>query len=252
MAKPQNKSEFQSYIKRKLGSPIIEIEITPDQFDDIIDEAVNFYCENVYEGQKDAAYLINLLDGTLEYVLNDIPGLENLYSVTEVVDPTSAGYIFPSNYGITPADVDWLVSLGRLEGNNLVDYEIAMEKISAIEHVVVPRTEWNYNFNTGILRFSTNPYDRTNKVVLLCSILLDYDGNSTGKFWSNKWLIEYATSMVGMQWMQNLRKFSGLNIPGGGEINDRYSEFKDEKDRLELYAVESLSYAPSAFVPYLA
>ena len=41
MATPNSKSTFKEYIKRKLGAPVLEINIDEDQFDDRIDEHFN-------------------------------------------------------------------------------------------------------------------------------------------------------------------------------------------------------------------
>ena len=50
MATPNSKATFKEYIKRKLGAPVLEINVDDDQFDDRIDEAVQYFQEYHYDG----------------------------------------------------------------------------------------------------------------------------------------------------------------------------------------------------------
>ena len=50
MAQPTNKSEFREYCLRKLGKPVIEINVDQDQADDRIDEALSYYQDYHFDG----------------------------------------------------------------------------------------------------------------------------------------------------------------------------------------------------------
>ena len=50
MAAPNSKATFKEYIKRKLGAPVLEINIDDDQFDDRIDEALQYFHNYHYDG----------------------------------------------------------------------------------------------------------------------------------------------------------------------------------------------------------
>jgi hypothetical protein len=50
MSKPNSKATFKEYIKRKLGAPVLEINVDDDQFDDRMDEALQYFREFHYEG----------------------------------------------------------------------------------------------------------------------------------------------------------------------------------------------------------
>jgi hypothetical protein len=39
MAQPTSKEEFKDYVLRKLGAPVIEINVSEEQIDDRVDEA---------------------------------------------------------------------------------------------------------------------------------------------------------------------------------------------------------------------
>jgi hypothetical protein len=52
--------------------------------------------------------------------------------------------------------------------------------------------------------------------------------------WNDRWLKEYATALIKRSWGNNLKKFEGIQLPGGVKLNgDKiYSEAKEEIDAL--------------------
>jgi len=52
MAQPTTKAEFKEFCLRKLGKPVIEINVDPDQVDDRIDEALSYYQDYHFDGTE--------------------------------------------------------------------------------------------------------------------------------------------------------------------------------------------------------
>ena len=52
MAKPTTKTQFKEFCLRKLGKPVIEINVDEDQIDDRIDEALSFYADYHFDGTE--------------------------------------------------------------------------------------------------------------------------------------------------------------------------------------------------------
>jgi hypothetical protein len=50
MAAPTTREQFTDYCLRKLGAPVVEINIDDDQVSDRIDEALQYYNEYHYDG----------------------------------------------------------------------------------------------------------------------------------------------------------------------------------------------------------
>ena len=50
MAQPTNKIQFKEFCLRKLGKPVIEINVDDDQVDDRIDEALSYYQDYHFDG----------------------------------------------------------------------------------------------------------------------------------------------------------------------------------------------------------
>lgn len=52
MAKPTTRAQFKDYCLRKLGHPVIQINVDDDQVDDRIDEALSFWYDYHYDGTE--------------------------------------------------------------------------------------------------------------------------------------------------------------------------------------------------------
>ena len=50
MAKPSSRTELKEYCLRKLGKPVIEINVDDDQVEDLIDDTIQLFNERVYDG----------------------------------------------------------------------------------------------------------------------------------------------------------------------------------------------------------
>jgi hypothetical protein len=61
------------------------------------------------------------------------------------------------------------------------------------------------------------------------------DPDQYGRLWNDRWLKEYATALIKKQWGSNLKKFSGVQLPGGVTLNGEtiFNEANDEIMRLE-------------------
>ena len=70
MAHPSTREQFKTYCLRKLGFPVIEINIDDDQVDDRIDEALKYYWDYHYDGTEKMYYKYKLTaeDITNKYI----------------------------------------------------------------------------------------------------------------------------------------------------------------------------------------
>ena len=62
MATPITRKEFKEYCLRKLGKPVIEINVDDDQIDDRIDEAIKYYWDYHFDGSEKLYYKYMMQD----------------------------------------------------------------------------------------------------------------------------------------------------------------------------------------------
>ena len=53
--------------------------------------------------------------------------------------------------------------------------------------------------------------------------------------WNDRWLKEYATALIKRMWGNNMKKFGGIMLPGGVQLNGKetFDEADAEIERLE-------------------
>ena len=56
MAQPTTRTEFKEWCLRKLGKPVIEINVDIDQVDDRVDEALSYYWDYHFDGAEKVYY----------------------------------------------------------------------------------------------------------------------------------------------------------------------------------------------------
>ena len=76
MAAPNSKATLKEYIKRALGAPVLEINIDDDQFDDRIDQALQYFHQYHYDGSIKMYLKHQITDSKITsiviFVLNNI------------------------------------------------------------------------------------------------------------------------------------------------------------------------------------
>ena len=229
MALPRNREEFKRHIIRKLGGDFTKIEISPAQMDDVVDESIVWFRENVYDFSKDVVFLINTSSKVYDYKLPD-----NIWAVMDILDNniwTQITYGFPT-YTKSREEVDFIMRLGKTGGNAetpITDLSIQYQNVEAFKKQFIPKMEWRYNYNTGMLNLLSDP--GSGRLILFANQFIDFDNS---RIWENNEFTKYVEAKTKVQWGQNLRKFGQLNLAGGGEINYEAILQEGREDQKEL------------------
>lgn len=96
MATPTTRKEFKEYCLRKLGKPVIEINVDDDQIDDRIDEALKYYWDYHFDGSERLYYKYLIQDGDRRDAVKEITvvnggsGYSNSDTVVITRDPSDS------------------------------------------------------------------------------------------------------------------------------------------------------------------
>lgn len=90
MAVPTSRSEFKEYCLRKLGKPVIEINVDDDQVEDRIDEALKMYWDYHFDGTEKIYYKhqVTSTDKSNKYITlpENIIGAVNIFDVGDAIN----------------------------------------------------------------------------------------------------------------------------------------------------------------------
>jgi hypothetical protein len=239
MASPTTRTEFKNYCLRELGHPVIEINVDDDQVDDRINDALEYYRDFHYDGTYEDyyKYQITASDITNEYIT--LP--ESIIGVVDIF-PIGAGLntnnLFNLRYQITLNEIyDWAHS-------TFANYTMSMERIALMQELFVGKQPFRYNRHLDRLYIDMDWSFRVTAgeyIIIKCYRTADPD--TYGDVWADRWLRKYATQLIKRQWGTNLKKFSGMQLPGGVTFNGEqiYNEAEEEIKRLEEEMINTYS-----------
>ncbi len=237
MAQPTTRDEFKDWILRKLGAPVIQINVADEQVDDRVDEAIDYWRDYHYNGSQ-LVYLKHQItqddiDNGYITLPTQLLGISGIFNLNTSIS-TGSG-IFNVQYQFV------LNNLEDITGYNITNYYMAMQHMEFLQEMLVgkPMIRYNKHVNKLFIDGST-AMTVDNYIIIEAYDVIDADTYSD--VWSDRWLQNYASALVREQWGLNLTKFSGMQLVGGVAFNGEQilAEAREDRLRMEEEAVTSL------------
>jgi hypothetical protein len=235
---PTTRTEFAEYCLRKLGKPVIEINVDDDQVSDRVDEALRWYWDYHFDGSEKTYYkkIITAEDIANKYVT--MP--DNIIGVVNIFDLGSAlglGNLFNIRYQIALNDLYTLTSV------SMVPYYMAMNHVQFLEQMLVGKKPLRYNRHMNKLYIDMDWNQVVEGQYLVVEAYQVVDPDVYTDAWGDRWLQRYASCLIKQQWGQNMKKFRGMKLPGGIEFNGQqiYDEATQEREELEKEMIYTYS-----------
>jgi len=238
MAQPTTREEFKAWVLRKLGAPVIDINVSDEQVDDRLDEAIDFWRDYHYNGSQ-LIYLKHQL--TADDVANgyiDLPttilGISGIFDMQSSIS-TGSG-IFNVQYQFV------LNNLEDITGYNITNYYMSMSHLEFLQEMLVGKPMVRYNKHVNRLHLDMDKGVLTEGEYLIIEAYDVIDPASYSDVWSDRWLQNYATALVKEQWGSNLTKFTGMQLVGGVSFNGEQilSDAREERRLMEENAISEL------------
>jgi hypothetical protein len=239
MATPTTKAEFKEYCLRKLGKPVIEINVDDDQVDDRIDEALRYYYDYHFDGSDKTYYKHAVTQTDVDNKYITLP--ENIIgavSVFSIGDPSvRADDLFNIRYQIALNDLYTLTNV------SVVPYYMVMEHLALLTEMLVGKVPIRYARHKDRLYIDTDWGNLRVGSFLLVEAYEIVDPAVYTDAWNDRWLQNYAAALIKRQWGSNLTKFTGMNLPGGVQFNGEkiYNDAVDEITKMETEMISGYS-----------
>jgi len=233
MAVPSSRQTLIDYCLRRLGSPVIEINVDTDQIEDRVDDALAMF----REFHMDATVRVFLKHQvTADDVTNKyIPIAADIPYITRVLP------LNPEFSNVNMFDIRYQMMLNSL-GDFMqfaggMSYYYQLEQyLDYIDMLLTGRPIVTFSRNQGRLYLHGNFEDRDVKegqyIIMEAEQLVD---ENSFNVWNDIFMKDYTTQLIKQQWGSNLIKFDGMQLPGGVTISGRqlYDEATAELQRLE-------------------
>ena len=257
MATPATKDALKEHCLRALGKPVIDVNVDPDQCDDRIDDALQYFAEYHMDGVERMYLKYKMTDaqktrGTTDATTN----------VTDSVDNTGGAYawleqkvwiplpapvisvlrIFPITDQVSGSamfDMKYQMHLNDLwdfTSTSMVTYQMLMEHLDFIDHLLVGEIPIRFNQHQNRLYLDmdwTNEIPADQFLIIECYRTLDPTVYTD--VYNDIFLKKYSTALIKKQWGANLIKFNGVSMLGGVQMNGEtiYTQADEEIKLLE-------------------
>ena len=249
MAQPSSREGLIDYAKRQLGFPVLEINVADEQFQDLLDDAIQIYQERHYDGiaRMYLKYKITQDDidrgqarggdstlGISTTTTTSTVGLSTTFDLEEnnnyiQMPPSVIGVnqifkvrsdtvydgLFNIRYQLFLND---LYAFGSID---LLQYAMVQTKLEDITFLLNPDVRYRFNIRQDRLYIDVDwaQINKDDYFVIDCFRILDPDDFT--KVYNDQFLKRYFTALCKRQWGQNLIKFQGVQLPGGIQLNGR-------------------------------
>ena len=303
-----SRQDLQDYSLRRLGHPVIEINVEDGQVSDRIDDALQFFQEYHFDGVERVFVSHQIVGSKLklttniastftkgEIVTGGTSGatakvdssdgqyiiVEEIKSGTFVASETLTGGTSGSIATLSPTDfytkgdiengyvpigsgilgVTRLFNFGgaatnntrdgqlfdlmyqfrmndlyNLMGADMVYYTIVQSHLTTLEKLLTSERQIRFNRKTDRLYVDTD-WDRTFNVgdYIVAEAYAIIDPATYTEVYDDMFLKKYTTALFKRQWGENLKKFSGIQMPGGVTLNGDsiYNEAVQEIQAIE-------------------
>lgn len=252
MASPATRQQLKDYCLRKLGFPVIDINVDDDQLEDRIDDALQKFRDYHYDGTEEIYLAHQVTAGDIANTYIDVS--DNIIGVARLL-PVSAGSISStSSQGFNIFDINYQIRLNdfyNLLSSSYTYYVIAREHLSMLDMIVTGEIPFTYNKKVNRIqvymdwagRVSENDY-----IVFQATRIVDPVTYS--KVYNDSWLKSYTTALFKMQWGNNLSKYTNYTLPGGLVVNGEkiYNDAVAEVELLHTKLREEYELPPQMLV----
>jgi hypothetical protein len=262
MAQPSTRQELIDYCKRRLGAPVLEINVADEQIEDLVDDAVQFFQERHFDGVYNAFYKYKLTQADIDRGRarggNSSVGIATTSVTTSIVGtPTTFNYEENSNYLQIPPSVIGVTKIFVFDGANtitnnmfsvkyqlflndiyywgsteLLSYAMVKTYLEDLDFLLNTQKQIRFNKRQDRLYLDIDWESVREGQYIIIDCFASLNPNEYSRVWNDSFIKPYLTALIKRQWGQNMMKFTGVKLPGGVELNGRqmYDDAQREID----------------------
>ena len=277
MAKPASRTQLVDYCLRKLGAPVLEINIDDDQIDDLVDDAIQLFNERHFDGVERMflKYKITQEDIDRGQAKNtDGVGIVTTTATSTSISgygTTTSNWYETSNFLQVPDSVVGVEKIFKFDTSTisggmfsikyqlflndlyyfnsveLLQYAMVKSYLEDIDFLLTTDKQIRFNKRQDRLYLDVDWGAETEGNWLILDCYRALDPTSFTQVYNDPFLKQYLTALIKRQWGQNLIKFKGVKLPGGIELNGR--EIYDDAER-DIEALRSRMTSEYELPPY--
>jgi len=264
MAQPSTRAELIDYCLRRLGAPVLEINVDDDQIGDLVDDTLQYFNERHFDGVERMYLKYEITQDDIDRGKATGAGGVGIVTTTGTSVNTGAGsftstFYETSNFIQVPDSVIGVEKIFKFDTSSIsggmfsIKYQLFLNDLYYFNSVELLQYSMTKTYLEDIdFLLTTDKQIRFNKTQDRLYLDIDWGSQSAGdkividcyravdpasfsQIYNHRFVKLYLTSLIKRQWGQNLIKFRGVKLPGGIELNGReiYEDALKELEELK-------------------
>jgi hypothetical protein len=245
MSIPTTRDQHKDWCLRQLGFPVLDINVDDDQVDDAVDQAIQYF-QDFHFDAVERWYLKHQLTET-DKANKYIPITDNIIGVTRIFPVGS------TNASVNMFDLRYQLRLHELydfTSTSYVNYVLTQQHIRTLDLLFSGEVPIRFNRHSNKLYIDWDwNYDLDVGEWLIIEGYIILDPANYTKVWNDRLLKRLSTAYIKKQWGTNMKKFQGMQLPGGIMMNGQqiYNEAVQEIQEIEQL-IRSAHEEPPQFI----
>ena len=242
MASPiTNRDDFIKYCLRRLGAPVIEINVDDDQIQDRVDDALQYWQDYHFDGLQKMYYIKKVDNTDISNMFLDMSNaVDQQNNAIEIVGVTRIFPVTDSQANVDMFDLRYQLRLNELydfTSASYINYTLTQQHLRSLE--IMFSGEVPIRFNRHMKRlyidWAWGAPEAFAGTVVIAECYASLNPDVYNDIWNDRWIKQYATALIKRDWGNNLSKFAGLQLPGGVTLDGKtlYTEAVEEIRMLE-------------------
>ena len=278
MAKPSTRQGLIDYCFRKLGAPVLEINVDDDQVDDLVDDTIQYYNERHYNGIERMYLKYKITQEDLDRGRakgTDGVGIVTTTGIsTNTAGTVSSNFYETSNFISVPDHVIGVNKVFKFDSSSisggmfsikyqlflndlyyfnsveLLQYAMTKTYLEDIDFLLTTDKQIRFNQRQDRLYLDIDWGSQSKDTFIVMDCFRALDPDTFTQVYNDPFVKLYLTALIKRQWGQNLIKFRGVKLPGGIEMNGReiYDDAQRDLDALKQKMATEYETPPLDFI----
>ena len=279
MAKPQSRGQLINFGLRKLGYPVLEINLDTDQIHDALDDTLQLYQERHYNGIERMYLKYKITQEDLDR--GRAEGTDGVGIVTSTGTQNVSGYgavtsnfYESSNFIAVPDHVIGVNKIFKFDTSsisggmfsikyqlflndlyyfnsvNLLQFAMTKSYLEDIDFLLTTEKQIRFNQRQDRLYLDIDWGSQSVDTFIVIDCFRALDPDTFTQVYNDPFVKLYLTALIKRQWGQNLIKFRGVKLPGGIEMNGReiYDDAVRDLDNIKQRMANEYETPPLDFI----
>ena len=217
MSIPASREQLKDWCLRQLGHPVIEINVDDDQVDDAVDQALQYFQDFHFDAVERWYYSHQITDTDKQNKYIQLQDSDKIIGITRIFPLGS------TNASVNMFDLRYQLRLHELydfTSTSYVNYVLTQQHIRTLDLLFSGETPIRFNRHSNRLYID---WDWDTKIDLLEFVIIEgfmiLDPENYTKVYNDRLLKKLSTVYIKRVWANNMRKFQGMQLPGGIMMN---------------------------------